>query len=206
MLLIKYFSNTKAIGFEAQEPFSESPPHTDTHCRQWAWDRTASSGKMQHWDFVFSLFTSQDGLAICTGSWLDSGTCTYTRHKEVCAHSLGFFWSPRSAGPQETSSDIHPLPDRGSPGECWSRSDHHRGRPCCRRRARLSHPSHTSRRLRSGSFLCRAQQTAPSSGRGCSHVSSPSQASLWGVTLGYIYDSISWDEGGLECCRFYKTA
>lgn len=73
---------------------------------------------------------------------------------------------------------------------------HHPGQPCCRRRARQSHLSHTSQRLHNGSFLCRAQQTTPSSGRGCSRVSNPSQADLWGVTLGYIYDSTSWDEGG----------
>lgn len=124
MLLIKYFRNTKATGFEAQESFSELPPHKDTHCRQWVWNTTTSSRKTQHRGFVLSLSASGDEPAICTSSWLDSGTCTYMHHKEVCEHSLGFSWSPRSAGPRETSSGTRPLPGRASPGECWSHSDH----------------------------------------------------------------------------------
>lgn len=73
---------------------------------------------------------------------------------------------------------------------------YHPDQPCCRRRARQSRLSRTSQKRHSGLFLCRGQQITPSSGRGCSRVSSPSQADLWEVTLGCIYDSASWDEGG----------
>ena len=73
---------------------------------------------------------------------------------------------------------------------------YHLDQPCCQKRAMQNHPSHTSQRQHSGSFLYRKQQTTPSSERGCSRVSSPSQASLWEVILGDIYDSPSWDGGG----------
>lgn len=76
--------------------------------------------------------------------------------------------------------------------------NYHPDRPCCRRRARLSRPSRTSQKPHSGLSLCREQQTAPSSDRGCSHVSSPNQADPWEVTRGYIYDSAAWDEGAPE--------
>lgn len=75
---------------------------------------------------------------------------------------------------------------------------YHLDRPCCQRRARQSHPSRTSQKQHSGLFLCREQQTVPSSGRGCSRASSPSRVNLWEVTLGCIYGSVSWDEGGPE--------
>lgn len=144
--------------------------------------------------FVLSLPTA-DNLVICTGSWLDSGTCTCMHRKEVCAHSLESFWNPKSAGPPETSSSTLPLLGRASLVECWSHSDHHLDPPCCQRKARQSHPSHTSQKQHSGSFLCREQQITPSSDRGCSRVSSPSQASLWEVILDDKNDSTSWDEG-----------
>jgi hypothetical protein len=73
---------------------------------------------------------------------------------------------------------------------------YHPDQPCCQRRAKQSHPFHTSQKQHSGLFQCREQQITPSSGKGCSYVSSPSQVNLWEVTLGYIYDSTSWDEDG----------
>ena len=72
---------------------------------------------------------------------------------------------------------------------------YHLDQPCCQRRARLNHPSHTSQKQHSGSFLCTEQQITPSFGRGRSLVSSTSQASLWEVILGDRYDSFSWDVG-----------
>lgn len=57
-------------------------------------------------------------LVICTSSWLDSGTCTCMHRKEVCAHSLESFWSPKSAGPPETSSSTLLLLGRVSLVEC----------------------------------------------------------------------------------------
>ena len=72
---------------------------------------------------------------------------------------------------------------------------YHLDQPCCQRRARLNHPSHTSQKQHSGSFLCREQQITPSSDRVCSRVSSPSQASLWEVILGDMYGLFSWDGG-----------
>ena len=72
---------------------------------------------------------------------------------------------------------------------------YHLDQPCCQRRARLNHPSHTSQKQHSGSFLCREQQITPSFGRGGSRVSSPSQASLWEVIPGYMYESFSWVGG-----------
>lgn len=73
---------------------------------------------------------------------------------------------------------------------------YHRGRPCCQRRARQSRLSRTSQKQHSGLFLCREQRIIPSSGKGCSRASSPSRVNLWEATLGYICDSVSWDEGG----------
>lgn len=200
MLLIKYFRNTKAICSETQESFAEGP-HPKRHplpamgARQ-----NGQLRKPQHWSLLGL------GMVICTSSWLDSGTCTCMHRKEVCAHSLESFWSPKSAGPPETSSSTLLLLGRVSLVECWSHSDHHLDQPCCRRRARQSHPSRTSQKQRSGSFLCRAQQITPSSDTGCSHVSSPSRASLWEVILDGKCDSVFWDEGEPECCRSYRTA
>lgn len=46
MLLIKYFSNTKAICFfKHRTPFQQDHHHKDIHCRQWTQNRTASSGQ-----------------------------------------------------------------------------------------------------------------------------------------------------------------
>lgn len=117
MLLIKYFSNTKAVGLETRESFSEGHLHKDAHCRQWALNRSPS-GEEQPWNVRAVSSPLQMTAATCTSSWLDSGTCTYMHHKEVCVHSLGFFWSPRNADPPVTSSSILPPLGRASLEEC----------------------------------------------------------------------------------------
>lgn len=112
MLLIKYFRNTKAICSETQESFAEGP-HPKRHplpamgARQ-----NGQLRKPQHWSLLGL------GMVICTSSWLDSGTCTCMHRKEVCAHSLESFWSPKSAGPPETSSSTLLLLGRVSLVEC----------------------------------------------------------------------------------------
>lgn len=47
MLLIKYFSNTKAMCFGTQESVRRGHHHADIHCRQWTLSTTASSGQMR---------------------------------------------------------------------------------------------------------------------------------------------------------------
>lgn len=48
MLLIKYFGNTKAMGFfKHRTPFRQDHHHKDIHCRQWTRNKTASSGQMR---------------------------------------------------------------------------------------------------------------------------------------------------------------
>ncbi len=41
---------------------------------------------------------------IYRGSWWDSGTCTYRRHREVCVHSPGCSWGPVRGVPLGSSS------------------------------------------------------------------------------------------------------
>lgn len=71
MLLIKYFSNTKAVGLETHESFSEGHLHKDAHCRQWTLNRSPS-GEEQPWN-VRAVFTSPDDCSylykLMVGLW-----------------------------------------------------------------------------------------------------------------------------------------
>lgn len=57
MLLIKYFRNTKAVGLETHESFSEGHLHKDAHCRQWTLNRSPQRGGATL-ECARSLFTS----------------------------------------------------------------------------------------------------------------------------------------------------
>lgn len=57
-------------------------------------------------------------LSIYRGSWWDSGTCTYRRHREVCVHSPGCSWGPVRGVPLGSSSGRPLLQGMGTPVGC----------------------------------------------------------------------------------------
>lgn len=114
MLLIKYFSNTKAMGFLntgllfgriTTTKTSIAGNGRGTNCQL----GSNETGSPRLWPPPLPGCPP----ITCTDSWSGSGTCTCTRHREVFVHSLGFFWSPGSAGPRETFSGTPPLQGTG---------------------------------------------------------------------------------------------
>lgn len=110
MLLIKYFSNTKAIGFlNTGLLFGRITTTKTSIAGNGRGTKPPARGKCDRTTSPLATAPAQMPPITCTDSWLGSGTCTCTRHREVFVRSLGFFWSPGSAGPRETFSGTPPL-------------------------------------------------------------------------------------------------
>lgn len=113
-LLIKYFSNTKAICFlNTGILFWRIITTKASIAGNGCWTRLPAQVKCNTKASHSVSAPAQMTPLICTDSSLDSGTCTCTHHREVFAHSLGFFWSPRSVGLPETFSSTLLLPGMG---------------------------------------------------------------------------------------------
>lgn len=130
-MLIKFLSNRtpreKASPFPSLKIFTffvpsiGIPPLGSIHCRQQTRKPTGPASllgsQLRHLKAALLLSKQQDGFT-CISSWSDSDTCTCKRHKVASAHNLGSVWSPMSAVPQETFSDIHQLLGTELPEVC----------------------------------------------------------------------------------------